>query len=340
MWYVGTMHRAARHFLFPQKSNNHRARILHVEGIAVLTVIVLVGQILTHSFSTYPGPLPAILGFSSSITTSQVVEQTNQQRASVGLSTLSSNAQLSAAAAAKGNHMCAEQYWAHISPSGVTPWVFMKNAGYKYSVAGENLARDFADTGSMVSAWMASPTHKANIVNPKYSEIGVAVIDCKLLGTDTALVVQMFGTQVVPAVAAARESASLPRAGQVEAQTSQVAPQEIEQAKPALPVEAPIEEEQVAGEESVPKLLVDVDPSLTLSTPEPVSSLPHLFTPLQVSKAIMVSVLGILLVVLFVDMWFSHEKQTVRIAGRNLAHMLFLSGVLIVIIILKAGVTL
>ncbi len=328
------MERTLRHLFTPQATNNHRPRVLHVEGLAIFVAIVIGAQTLVAFFSKTTFSLPSILGFSSSITASQVVEQTNRQRTALGLSPLTMNTQLNAAALSKGNNMCGEQYWAHISPSGTTPWVFMRNAGYRYAVAGENLARDFSDTGSMVDAWMASPTHKANIVNGKYKEIGVAVIDCNLLGHDTALVVQMFGSQVVSPVAAKPqvEAPSLPEP------KNENDSQDIFNVPSQTP--APQQEEQVAGENSIPNLIANADPSIILSTPVPTSSFSPIFTPLQVMKAIMISVLITILFVLCIDLWLAHERKIVRIAGKNLAHIVFLSGVLIVVILIRSGVTL
>lgn len=328
------MERTFRHLFTPQASNNHRPRVLHVEGLAIFVALVLGAQTLVTFFSKTSLPVPSILGFSSSITASQVVEQTNRQRATLGLAPLTMNTQLNAAALSKGNNMCSEQYWAHISPSGTTPWVFMKNAGYRYSVAGENLARDFSDTGSMIWAWMASPTHKANIVNGKYKEIGVAVIDCNLLGHDTALVVQMFGSQVVSPVAVKPQVAAPSRPEQKESNGAQ----DIF----AIPSESPTpqQEEHVAGENTIPTLIANADPSIVLSTPVPTSSYSPIFSPLQVMKAVLISVLITILFVLCIDLWLAHERKIVRIAGKNLAHILFLSGVLVVVILIRSGVTL
>lgn len=197
----------------------------------------------------------------------------------------------------------------------------MKGAGYKYSVAGENLARDFADTPSMMDAWMASPTHKANIVNPKYKEIGIAVINCSLLGSDTALVVQMFGSQyvgVAPGTTTARAA--------VKSLTTE---------------EAPVNE-QVAGQESAPKLLTETDPNLVLPQASDSSEAKQLsvFTPTQFQKAFLVAILLLITGVLVIDMWLVEERKIVRISSRSLGHFLFLSGILIVVLIVKAGVIL
>lgn len=305
------MVKTLKHLFTPQVTNNHRPRVLHVEGIFLFCLIL----IASFSFVRL-GALrnPTILGFASSITPSQVIEQTNLTRASLGLAPLSLNSRLSSAAAAKGSNMCAQQYWAHISPSGVTPWSFIKNSGYNYSVAGENLARDFADTGAMIGAWMASPTHRANIVSEKYKEIGVAVLDCNLLGSDTALVVQLFGSQL----------AKLPATEKV-----------------AASVQAPAKENEgtVAGAESAPKLLAKTNPELVLQTPPPQANPTNsrVLSPLQAMKAVIVAVVGVLLLVLLFDLWIEHKQHTLRLVGKNLAHILYLSGILLVVLIIKSG---
>ncbi len=318
------------HLFFHRRSNNHKARLLHVEGFLLLIAVVLGSSGLSHFFSAKNGPVPAILGFTSSIQANDVVTQTNQQRAQAGLSALTTNPSLIAAATSKGQDMCAKQYWAHISPAGSTPWVFMKGAGYKYSVAGENLARDFADTGSMVNAWMASPTHKANIVNAKYKEIGVAVVNCNLLGSDTAVVVQMFGSQYVGVATGQTTAAAVNRNAEVKALTTEE----------DLPVV--IQDEQVAGEESAPVVLTQADPSLVLPRASDSSDVRQIsvFTPVQFQKAFLLSILLLITAVLAIDMWLVEERKIIRISSRSLGHFLFFSGILIVVLIVKAGVVL
>jgi hypothetical protein len=313
------------HLFSHHPSNNQKARILHVEGLFVLFFILVSSNILVRSLSHGVGPLPAVLGFTSSITADETVKATNAARASAGLSPLSINSALVSAAVAKGNNMCADQYWAHISPSGLTPWLFMKNAGYKYAVAGENLARDFSDTPSMLAAWMASPTHKANIVNAKYKEIGIAVVNCKLLGSDTALVVQMFGTQLV-AGNTGKITAGAVKAPQVKAMTTDS--------------EELSGNEQVAGQASIPEQIVQADPVLTLNTPIPTSQAVAIFTPLQVQKSVIVSILAMLILVLILDMWLVQKHNTVRSGSRSLGHFLFFVSIFFLICIVRAGVTL
>ena len=189
--YDESMFSTLAHLFTPKHTNNHRARLLHPEGFVVLIAIAFMFQALFKQFqSTSFG---RVLGYASSITVSQVLDLTNKARTAQGENALSLNEQLNQAALAKAVDMFNDQYWSHNSPSGKTPWVFVRGVGYKYSAAGENLARDFGDAPSMVNAWMASPSHKANILQDKYKDIGIAVVDGKLNGIETTLVVQLFG---------------------------------------------------------------------------------------------------------------------------------------------------
>lgn len=179
------------HLLFiPHEKNNHRALLLKPSFLCLLIAVYVFNQSLIKSFTIIK---PGVLGYSSEITVSKIFNLTNIERQKIGLGPLHFNSVLSESAANKGRDMFANNYWAHNSPNGKTPWDFFKGVGYKYSIAGENLAKDFYDSESVVNAWMKSPTHKANIVNNKYEEIGIGVVEGVLNGIKTTLVVQHFG---------------------------------------------------------------------------------------------------------------------------------------------------
>lgn len=184
----------------PQEQNNHRALLLHPSFLGLFIALYLFNQSLIRSLTIIK---PGVLGYSSEITVQKVVDMTNAERQKQGLSPLQLNSVLSQSAALKAQDMFHKDYWAHNSPDGLTPWDFFRQADYQYSVAGENLAKDFYDTDSMVKAWMKSPTHRDNIVSPKYQEIGIAVVNGVLNGVKTTLVVQHFGTPLNPAPVAA-----------------------------------------------------------------------------------------------------------------------------------------
>jgi len=175
----------------PQESNNHKALLLHPTFLTLFIALYLLNQQFLHTFSKFK---PGVLGYSSEITIQKVVDLTNQERVKKGLTPLVINSTLSESALLKAQDMFNNNYWAHNSPQGKTPWDFFKSVDYQYSVAGENLAKDFYDTDSVVKAWMKSPTHRENILNQKYQEIGIAVVDGVLDGVKTTLVVQHFAT--------------------------------------------------------------------------------------------------------------------------------------------------
>ncbi|MBP7859886.1 hypothetical protein KA001_02950 [Patescibacteria group bacterium] len=135
-----------------------------------------------------------ILGFATNVYVSSLLEETNKTRIDNNLKPVTYSPILEKAAEAKAKNMFLLNYWAHVSPSGKTPWQFIKEAGYKYTFAGENLAKDFDTSASVVSAWMDSPTHRENLLNPNYTEIGFAAVNGKLQGEETTLIVQLFGT--------------------------------------------------------------------------------------------------------------------------------------------------
>jgi uncharacterized protein YkwD len=191
-------------FFIPQEKNNFRAEILKNGFLFMLMSLYLLNHSLIKSFTLLK---PGVLGYSSEITAQKVLDQTNQERSKLSLTPLKYNSILSQSAVKKAEDMFTNNYWSHTSPSGTTPWDFFKSAGYQYSLAGENLARDFYDTESLIKAWMNSPTHKANIINSKYQEIGIGVVNGTLNGIKTTLVVQHFGT---PVTAISKETTSNP----------------------------------------------------------------------------------------------------------------------------------
>jgi len=143
-------------------------------------------------------------------TAGTLVSMTNSARAREGLGSLTVNSQLSSAAAAKAEDMLANQYFAHTSPSGKTPWDFIRDAGYSYSYAGENLAIGYTDASELFIAWMDSSTHRANILNPNFREIGIAVISGTYEGQETMIVVQEFGAPQGSAEVASENSTPAP----------------------------------------------------------------------------------------------------------------------------------
>lgn len=182
----------ARVCIIPSPYNDHRPYALRHKPLAFLSGLLIAAKVVALTLVAIV-PNTAEL---STITAARIVEFTNAERVNVGLSALSVNSKLSSAAAQKGQHMLDEDYFAHISPSGVTPWFWMSKVGYTYTIAGENLAIDFVEAEDVVDAWLASPTHKANMLHKDYTETGVAVVTGEFEGGTSTIVVHMFGNPV------------------------------------------------------------------------------------------------------------------------------------------------
>ena len=251
-----------------------------------ISVVIGLYTLLQLTMNQITMNYPQILGYASDIAPEEIVRLTNLERKSQGLSEVRLDSNLSAAAAQKAADMVARDYWAHVSPVGTQPWYFVSNSGYAYKYAGENLARDFADPDSVVKAWMNSPTHRENLLSSRYQDIGVAVIDGKLGGRETTLVVQMFGTK-------------LNATGSI------------------LSVKA--------ADEAGPSATRNWNPVLNR---------------FDIAKSLSITLLIVFSVILVIDVvWISHRKIH-RWTSKSLAHLAFLTALLIAVAIISKGVIL
>ena len=185
-----------KHTLVPHKGNQYRPHLVRLHGITAVLVLVVVMQFAYGFISS--GRLE-VLGRVSDISVSELLADTNVEREKQSLPELKVNDELNQAAFLKAKDMFAHNYWAHTSPDGVTPWKWLGDTGYNYDVAGENLAKNYPTADATVAAWMNSTTHRENILNNKYQEVGFAVVDGILDGRDATLVVAYYGA---PAAAA------------------------------------------------------------------------------------------------------------------------------------------
>ena len=193
----------ARHYFIPQHTNNYRAKAIHHHALVFYIIFLFAFQ----SINLFVKKIhPDILGYATDITIDKIINLVNLERQKASLDPLSLSPELSEAAKNKGSDMFSKNYWAHISPTGITPWEFITDSGYQYIFAGEKLAKSFDNSEEVVAAWMKSPTHRANILKSEYTEIGIAVKNGRLNGEETTLVVQEFGSRVKPVSARIDES--------------------------------------------------------------------------------------------------------------------------------------
>lgn len=137
--------------------------------------------------------LIAIPALASEITADNVIKYVNESREAQGLPDLIKNEKLTEVAQAKLDDMIKNKYFAHTSPSGINPWYWFEKIGYDYQYAGENLAINFTTAEAQQKAWMESLTHRKNILNPNYNEVGVAIGAGEINGEVSIIAVQEFG---------------------------------------------------------------------------------------------------------------------------------------------------
>lgn len=306
--------RVLHHWLVPHSTNNHRAKALHHDSLLAYVLLLAVFNLGIRFFHV---AMPDVLGYATDIRIEQLLSSTNAKRVEAGLNPVSLNSTLSQAAAAKAADMFANNYWAHNSPQGKTPWDFIIGSGYRYVLAGENLAKNFQTSTGVVDAWMASPTHKANIVKPGYNDVGFAILNGVLNGEETTLVVQMFGTtnqapiaQVPKVEASAPNPVEVPLSATEESRAVTVVPQES----------APVDTMPVPVAES-PLLRPGFLFEQVILTPQ--INIPAL------TKNVVFVVAGLLIGLLAVDAFVVRKKRVVRFAGHNVAHIFFLITIVI-----------
>lgn len=274
------------HYFLPHESNNYRAKALSNSSVIFYIILLIAFQ---FSINIIKYVRPNVLGYATDITTEKIITLVNQKRAEVNLPPLSLSDQLSAAATQKAQDMFGQDYWAHISPTGTTPWSFITSSGYEYVYAGENLARNFNTADEVVAAWMNSPSHRANILKPEYKDIGLAILNGKLNGEDTTLVVQEFGAK---------------------SNSVAVAPPE----KKTQLVDIKVSSQVPAGNEILS--------GNKIKTNSIVSFIPTF------NKSFSLLLAEFLLVVLFIDSIYMWRSKTARLSSHSLAHLIFLGALI------------
>lgn len=189
----------------PHKSNQYRPHAIRRYGLTAVLLMVIGLQFGYNFIST-----GKVLGQREEISTLALLADTNARRVDAGLRPLQMDDKLTRAAQLKVQDMFDKQYWAHDAPDGTTPWYWFEHTGYTYAYAGENLAKNFSTADATTVAWMASPDHRANILDSHYTQAGFAVAEGVLHGKTTAVIVALYGEPAAvatPAVAGVHNAA-------------------------------------------------------------------------------------------------------------------------------------
>jgi len=147
----------------------------------------------------------------ASVVAAVLVDLANRDRTDNKLDGLTISPVLTQAAQAKANDMAAKGYFAHTSPEGIDPWFWFQQVGYKFTYAGENLAIDFSDSDAVNTAWMNSPTHRANLLDQHFTEIGIATAEGMYQGHMTTFVVEEFGAPAKTSAQQATTAVNVPK---------------------------------------------------------------------------------------------------------------------------------
>ncbi|HEY4525783.1 MAG TPA: CAP domain-containing protein [Candidatus Paceibacterota bacterium] len=191
-------------FLVPTERNQFLPHALSPASFVVyfvLTIILILSPAYVRRLQL------ATLENTPSFTGEEIVKLINASRVALSLPVLRTNPTLIGAANDKGTDIFTKQYFAHVSPENKTPWDFLRGKNYTYTLAGENLALDYPTATEAHVGFMNSPTHRANILNPLYTEVGVAVMQGVYNGQSSILVVEYFGR---PKVKVAKATAPPP----------------------------------------------------------------------------------------------------------------------------------
>lgn len=187
-----------KELFLPTQANDHTPHLLQRTAMVGMFVMILLTFAAVNTQTIFWQSSQWLVG---TVLPAVVVNLTNVERVELSAPVLSRSAKLDEAARLKAEHMAKNSYFAHHSPDGVSPWYWFEQVSYRYAHAGENLAIHFKDSDAVIKAWMDSPTHRANIANRDYTEIGVGTAKGTFEGHQTVFVVQLFGTPAVPLVA-------------------------------------------------------------------------------------------------------------------------------------------
>jgi hypothetical protein len=218
----------------PHKGNGHHPRALRGNIIigAICLVVVIEIAVLAQTFYFSQSQT-----MTASVLPAVVADLTNQQRTDNGLDALNVSPLLTEAAQDKANDMAAKGYFSHVSPSGQLPWYWFQQVGYNYEFAGENLAINFTDSSDVVTAWMNSPMHRANILKQQYTDIGIGIAEGMYQGSETTFVVQFFGTPEPATPTVTQPATPAAQAPVAAAKPAPVAQPNPAQVAPTTPVE-------------------------------------------------------------------------------------------------------
>ncbi len=176
-----------KYYLIASPENHYQPWILSKTAMACFIISLWALRLFLPSYIAISAP---------GLDAQDLMNRINQERTQRLLPALVMNSKLMSAAEIKSQDMIDRDYFAHVNPDGDYVWPVIEEQGYKpYKALGENLAIDFTSAESIVKAWMNSPGHRANILNEKFEDQGMAALYGEFEGNrNTYLVTNLFGS--------------------------------------------------------------------------------------------------------------------------------------------------
>mgnify|MGYP001587407432 CR=1 FL=1 len=178
-----------KNYLIPYLGNRHIPHLLSIKPVLfILGTIFAIEFLFLLSITTF---IPSS-NFFADILSNVLIDKSNASRVTENITPLTLNFTLEKAAQEKARDMAAKGYFSHYSPDGTSPWEWIRRSGYVFSLAGENLAINFVDSEDVSKAWMDSESHRGNILEEDFTEVGIGTARGIYEGRETIFVVQFL----------------------------------------------------------------------------------------------------------------------------------------------------
>jgi uncharacterized protein YkwD len=191
--------------LFPNAGNNYKPLLLEPKRVAFYSAFFIGVKAVVFMFAA---ALPLQAFMMPDVLAEQrdkIYALVSELRAGRDKPELTPQEKLKISSQVKASDMAQNEYFSHTGPDGRDLKYFLKQAGYEYRFAGENLAMGFSDAESVVNAWIKSPLHYQNLIDADFSETGIGLDSGYYQGRETIFITQHFGQPLV-ALAAAPEN--------------------------------------------------------------------------------------------------------------------------------------
>ncbi len=190
-----TVHALFRDLFVPHPGNEHKPHALRPKALLWYGGFLIAIKVIASFVLFFSYPTPAL---NQTDMRKEFITMTNSSREYLALRPLIAHDELMRAAQAKADDMMVRGYFDHYTPEGASPGSFIHPTAYRYRGIGENLAIDFSSASSAHTALMNSPSHRANMLHPRFVHVGIGVSTGEFQGRTTNIVVELF-TSPAPA---------------------------------------------------------------------------------------------------------------------------------------------